>query len=86
MESILENELWNTYKTMIESMIWQFNPKDNSKISLIILHNINKELTEKSKCLGWNVSISGYPEGWFEQTHEQNKYTAMLLKENDEEE
>ena len=84
MDSKLENELWNTYKTMIESMIWQFKPKDNSKISLIMVHNINKELTSTSKCLGWNVSIDGYPKGWFEQTHEQNKYTEILLKENDD--
>lgn len=84
MNPLLENELWNTYKTMIESMMWQFKSKDNSKISLIMVHNINQALTETSKCLGWNVSITGYPVGWFEQTQEQNKYTEMLLKENDD--
>lgn len=84
MNPILENELWNTYKTMIESMIWQFKPNDNSKISLIQIHNINQELNSSSKCLGWNVSITGYPIGWFEQTHEQNKFTAILQKENED--
>jgi hypothetical protein len=83
MNTELENELWNTYKTMVESMIWQFK-SDNSRISLIQIHNINKELTDKSKCVGWNATIIGYPIGWYEQTLEQNKYTAMLLKENDD--
>ena len=84
MELELENELWNTYKTMIESMIWQFKSNKNSKISLIQIHNINQEITPMSKCLGWNVSIVGYPVGWFEQTPLQNNYTAMLQKENDD--
>jgi hypothetical protein len=80
----IETELWNTYKTMIETMIWQFKPKDNSRISLIQIHNINQELMPTSKCVGWNETIVGYPKGWFEQTQTQNEYTAMLLKENDD--
>ncbi len=84
MNPILETELWNTYKTMIETMIWQFKSKDNSIISLIQIHNINKELTPTSKCVGWNATITGYPHGWYEQTEEQNRYTEMLLKESDD--
>ncbi len=84
MNPIIETELWNTYKTMIESMLWQFKSKDNSRISLIQIHNINTELLPTSKCIGWNATITGYSQGWFEQTEEQNKYTAMLLKENDD--
>ncbi len=79
----IENELWKTYKTMIESMIWQFKSLNGSKISLIQVHNINQELLPHSRSVGWNVSIIGYPIGWFEQTEEQNRCTAILQKEND---
>ncbi len=84
MNTFRENELWKTYKTMVETMIWQFKSKENSKISLIQIHNINKEVTPNSKCVGWNVTIQGYPVGWFEQTDIQNNFTAMLQKENDD--
>jgi hypothetical protein len=83
MNQNIENELWKTYKTMIESMICQFKSLDDSRISLIQVHNINQELLPHSRCAGWNVSITSYPVGWFEHTEEQNRYIAVLQKESD---